>query len=160
MPQIESSVLTALMEAAKDAASNAAVAFSLAAMDVSTSTVVEQRDALVAALRRQPSEVLKARKELREALPVPPTTPTQLEIWSLYADCVGDPLLRGHLHHRLLDAGHGRKPDRVRGAASGYLEGAQILLAASQGQLQGGTGHPVREEGRGAGPQIQASRPS
>ncbi|MFF4308469.1 hypothetical protein [Streptomyces sp. NPDC001601] len=32
----------------------------------------------------------------------------------------------------LLDAGRGRKPVRVRGAASGYLDGAQLLLAASQ----------------------------
>ncbi|MGR3871594.1 hypothetical protein ACUXZZ_23830 [Streptomyces graminifolii] len=137
MPQVEPSVLTALKEAAKNATSNAAAAFSLAAMDIGSSAAVEQRDALVAALRRRPSEVLKARKESREALPIPPTTPTQLEIWSLYADCVGDPLLRGHLHHLLLDAGHGRKPDRVRGAASGYLDGAQILLAASQDSYRG-----------------------
>lgn len=108
MPQVEPSVLTALMAAAKDAVSNTAVAFSLTAMDVGSSTTVEQRDALVAALRRRPAEVLKPRKEEREA---PPTPPTQLEIWSLYADHVDDPLLRGHLHHLLLDAGHGRRPD-------------------------------------------------
>ncbi|MFF4308443.1 hypothetical protein [Streptomyces sp. NPDC001601] len=103
MPQIEPSVLTALMAAAKSTVSNAAAAISLAAMDAGSSTAVEQRDALVAALRRQPSKVLKARKEAGEVLPIPPTTPAQLEIWSLYADCVGDPLLRGHLHHLLLD---------------------------------------------------------
>ncbi|KOV78627.1 hypothetical protein ADL01_15015 [Streptomyces sp. NRRL WC-3618] len=133
MPQIEPSVLTALMAAAKDAVSNAAAAFSLAAMDVGSSTAVEQRDALVAALRRRPSEVLKARTEPREAPPIPPTTPAQLEIWSLYADHVDDPLLRGHLHHLLLDAGHGRRPDHVRGAASGYLDAVQLLLAAQDG---------------------------
>ncbi|MGW0858585.1 hypothetical protein [Streptomyces sp. NPDC002690] len=132
MPQIEPSVLTALMAAAKDAVSNAAAAFSLAAMDGS-STAVEQRNALVAALRRRPSEVLKDRREAREAPPIPPTTPAQLEIWSLYADHLDDPLLRGHLHHLLLDAGHGRRPDRVRGAASGYLDAVQLLLAAQDG---------------------------
>ncbi|MFJ5819374.1 hypothetical protein ACIQGT_36605 [Streptomyces sp. NPDC093108] len=129
MPQIEPSVLAALM-AAKNAGSNAAAAFSLASMDVGASTAVEQRDALVAALRRRPSEVLTARKEARKASPIPPTTPAQLEIWNLYADHVDDPLLRGHLHHLLLDAGHGRRPDHVRGAASGYLDAVQPLLAA------------------------------
>jgi hypothetical protein len=133
VPQIEPSVLTALMAAAKDAVSNAAAAFSLAAMDVGSSAAVEQRDALVAALRRWPSEVLKARKEAREAPPIPPTTPAQLEIWSLYADHVDDPLLRGHLHHLLFDAGHGRRPDHVRGAASGYLDAVQLLLAGQDG---------------------------
>ncbi|MEU1502192.1 hypothetical protein [Streptomyces sp. NPDC005732] len=133
MPQIEPSVLTALMVAAKNAVSNAVAAFSLAGRNVGPSTAVEQRDALVAALRRRPSEVLKARKDAREAPPNLPITPAQLEIWSLYADHVDDPLVRGHLHHLLLDAGHGRRPDHVRGAASGYLEGAQLLLAAQDG---------------------------
>ncbi|WP_331759169.1 hypothetical protein [Streptomyces anulatus] len=137
MPQIEPSVLTALMTAAKDGISIAAAAISLAATDVGSSTAVEQRDALVAALHRRPSEVLKARREAREAPPIPPTTPAQLEIWSLYADHVDDPLLRGHLHHLLLDAGHGRRPDHVRGAACGYLDAVQLLLAA-----QDGTGLP------------------
>ncbi|MEV7108955.1 hypothetical protein [Streptomyces atroolivaceus] len=44
-----------------------------------------------------------------------------------------DPLLRGHLHHLLLDAGHGRRPDHVGGAACGYLDAAQLLLAARDG---------------------------
>ncbi|WP_260634101.1 hypothetical protein [Streptomyces angustmyceticus] len=132
MPQIEPSVLTALMAAAKDAVSNAAAAFSLAAMDVGSSTAVEQRMRW-SRPAPPPSEVLKARKEAREAPPIPPTTPSQLEIWSLYADHVDDPLLRGHLHHLLLDAGHGRRPDHVRGAASGYLDAVQLLLAAQDG---------------------------
>ena len=129
MPQIEPSVVSAL-KAAGDAVSiaAAAVSFSRAALETGSSSAVEQRDALVAAFYRSPSEVLKVR---REETPVPPATPAQLEIWSLYADHVDDPLLRGHLHHLLLDAGHGRTPSRVRGAASGYLDEAQRLLAAS-----------------------------
>ncbi|WP_159041733.1 hypothetical protein [Streptomyces aureus] len=56
-----------------------------------------------------------------------------MEIWNLYADHVDDPFLRGHLHHLLLDAGHGRRPDHVRGAATGYLDTAQLLLTAEDG---------------------------
>ena len=33
----------------------------------------------------------------------------------------------------LLDAGYGRRPDHVRGAASGYLDAVQLLLAAQDG---------------------------
>ncbi len=136
MSQIEPSVLTALMMAAKDAASNTAAALTLAATDVGSGTAVAQRDALVAALNRRPSAVTKARQKAR-ATPPAPSAPAQLEIWSLYADHVDDPFLRGHLHHLLLDAGHGRRPDHVRDAATGYLDAAQLLLAA-----QGGTGLP------------------
>jgi hypothetical protein len=132
VPQIEPSVLAALTKAAKDAASNTATAFSLAAIEVGSNAAVEQRDALVAALHRQPSVGAKAQNEARATLPSQPT-PAQLEVWSLYADGADDPLLRGHLHHLLLDAGHGRTPDHVRGAASGYLDAAQLLLAAPQG---------------------------
>ncbi|MFE9424154.1 hypothetical protein ACFYNO_14445 [Kitasatospora sp. NPDC006697] len=129
MSQIEPSVLTALTTAAKGAASNAATALTLAATDVSSTTAIAQRDALVAALYRRPSEATKARKKARAMSPAPPA-PAQLEIWSSYAEHVDDPLLRGHLHHLLLDAGHGRTPDHIRGAASGYLDAAQLLLAA------------------------------
>lgn len=128
MSQIELSVLTALMAAAKDAVSNPATALILEAADVGSHTAVAQRDALVAAMRRRPSEAMKTRKEMQATPPVPSEL-AQLEIWSLYADHVDDPLLRGHLHHLLLDAGHGRRLDHVRSAACGYLDAAQLLAA-------------------------------
>ncbi|MGY0466619.1 hypothetical protein ACW14Y_41140 [Kitasatospora sp. cg17-2] len=131
MAQIEPSVLAALTTAAANAVSTTAAAFSLAAMDVGHDSAGEQRDALVVALQRRPSQGAKARPDSRATVPGPPA-PADVEIWSLYADGVDDPLLRGHLHHLLLDVGHGRTPERVRGAVSGYLDAAQ-LLAASQG---------------------------
>ncbi|MGW8354298.1 hypothetical protein [Streptomyces wedmorensis] len=109
-----------------------ATALTLAATDVGSKTAIAHRDALVAALYRRPTEVAKARKKARATPPAPPA-PAQVEIWSLYADHVDDPLLRGHLHHLLLDAGHGRRPDHVRGAAAGYLDTAQLLLATQDG---------------------------
>lgn len=130
MSQIEPSVLTVLTTAAKDAVSNPATALTLKATDVGSNTATAHRDALVAALYRRPSQVAKARKEARETPPAPPA-PAQVETWSLYADHVDDPFLRGHLHHLLLDAGHGRRPDHVRGAASGYLDTAQLLLVSA-----------------------------
>ncbi|MFD8754949.1 hypothetical protein ACFV0O_28800 [Kitasatospora sp. NPDC059577] len=128
MPQIEPSVLTALMKAAKDAPFHTSTAFALRAADVGSRAAAEQRDALVAALRLRPSEGTKSRKEAQAGLPSQPA-PAQLEIWNLYADGVSDPLLRGHLHHLLLDAGHGRTYDHICGAATGYLDAAQLLLA-------------------------------
>ncbi|MGW0801350.1 hypothetical protein, partial [Streptomyces sp. NPDC002692] len=91
--------------------------------------------------------MLKARKDAREAPLIPATTPAQLEIWSLYADHVDDPLLRGHLHHLLLDAGHGRRPDHVRGAASGYLDAAQLLSAAQDGHGLPGAARCLKSAG-------------
>uniref|UniRef100_UPI002F91815F hypothetical protein n=1 Tax=Streptomyces virginiae TaxID=1961 RepID=UPI002F91815F len=132
MSQIEPSVLTALATAAKDAVSNPATALALAATDVGSDTATAHRDALVAALYRRPSQVAKARKKVAQTPPDPPA-PAQVEIWSLYAGHVDAPFLRGHLHHLLLDAGHGRRPDHVRGAAAGYLDAAQLLLAAQDG---------------------------
>ncbi|MFE0654386.1 hypothetical protein ACFVZH_38225 [Streptomyces sp. NPDC059534] len=132
MSQIEPSVLTALTTAAKDAVSHPATALTLKATDVGSNTAIAHRDALVAALYRRPSQVAKARKEAGETPPAPPA-PAQVEIWSLYADHVDDPFLRGHLHHLLLDAGHGRRPDHVRGAAIGYLDTVQLLLTAEDG---------------------------
>jgi hypothetical protein len=43
------------------------------------------------------------------------------------------PRLRpGRLHHLPLAAGRGRKPDHIRGAATGYLDAAPLLLATSR----------------------------
>lgn len=129
MSEIESSVLIALTLAAKDAVSNAATALTLATADVGGSnTATAHRDALVDALRRRPSAVTKAQKK-EQAKPLAPPAPGQVEIWSLYADHVEDSLLRGHLHHLLLDAGHGRRQDHARGAACAYLDAAQLLAA-------------------------------
>ncbi|MFR9727294.1 hypothetical protein ACL02R_28620 [Streptomyces sp. MS19] len=129
MSQIEPTVLAALTAAAKNAALHPATAVTLKATDVGSNTATAHRDALVAALFRRPSPVTKDRNKAGETLPAPPA-PAQVEIWSLYADHVDAPFLRGHLHHLLLDAGHGRRPDHIRGAAAGYLDTVQLLLAA------------------------------
>ncbi|WP_086810519.1 DUF4209 domain-containing protein [Streptomyces reticuliscabiei] len=140
MPQVEPAVLGALMEAAKDAVSYEAIAIVLAAADVDTNTAVQQqRDALLAALRFRLSGTGKT-QDFTGVLPGDPlgacpaslseVTADQLEIWSAYAEAVSTPFVRGRLHHLLLAAGHGRKHDRARGAASGYLEAAPLLLAA------------------------------
>lgn len=129
MSEIEPSVLIALTLAAKDTVSNAATALALATADVGGSnTATAHRDTLVDALRRRPSAVTKAQKK-EQAKPLAPPAPGQVEIWSLYADHVEDPLLRGHLHHLLLDAGYGRRQDHARGAACAYLDAAQLLAA-------------------------------
>ncbi|WP_438494292.1 DUF4209 domain-containing protein [Streptomyces asiaticus] len=140
MPQVEPSVLGALMEAAKDTVSYEAIAVVLAAADISTTTAAaQQRDALLAALRLRlsgtgkaqgftgtfPGDSLKGR-----SASLPEGTADQLEIWSAYADAVNTPFVRGRLHHLLLAAGHGRKHDHARGAAAGYLDAAPLLLAA------------------------------
>ncbi|MFF8563286.1 hypothetical protein ACF06I_30755 [Streptomyces albidoflavus] len=132
MSQIEPTVLTALTAAAKNAALHPATAVTLKATDVGSNTATAHRDALVAALYRRPSPVTKDRNKAGETLPAPPA-PAQVEIWSLYADHVDAPFVCGHLHHLLLDAGHGRRPDHVRGAACGYLDTVQLLLAAEDG---------------------------
>ncbi|MER7690511.1 DUF4209 domain-containing protein [Streptomyces sp. NPDC097610] len=142
MPQVEPSVLGALTEAAKDAVSYEAMAIVLAAADIGTKTAVEQqRDALLAALRVRLSGTGKTQDftgmffggPLRSwSVSLAEVTADQLEIWSAYADAVGDPFLRGRLHHLLLAAGHGRKPDHARGAATGYLDAAPRLLAAPE----------------------------
>ncbi|MFZ4240380.1 hypothetical protein ACOZGD_35110 [Streptomyces murinus] len=132
MSQIEPSVLTALTAAAKNAVSHPATALTLKATDVGSNTATAHLDALVAALYRRPSPVTKDRNKAGETPPAPPA-PAQVEIWNLYADHVDAPFLRGHLHHLLLDAGHGRRPDHVRGAAAGYLDTVQLLLAAQDG---------------------------
>ncbi|MFC7980088.1 hypothetical protein ACFUT3_33255 [Streptomyces cinereoruber] len=129
MSQIEPTVLTALTAAAKNAALHPATAVTLKATDVGSNTATAHRDALVAALFRRPSPVTKDRNKAGETLPAPPAS-AQVEIWSLYADHVDAPFLRGHLHHLLLDASHGRRPDHIRGAAAGYLDTVQLLLAA------------------------------
>ncbi|WP_405417531.1 hypothetical protein [Streptomyces microflavus] len=129
MSEIEPSVLIALTMAAKDAVSNAATALTLATTDVGgSSTATAHRDALVDALRRRLLAVTKVQKK-EQAKPLAPPAPGQVEIWSLYADHVEDPLLRGHLHHLLLDSGHGRRQDHARGAACAYLDAAQLLAA-------------------------------
>ncbi|NUL02544.1 hypothetical protein HRW07_04640 [Streptomyces lunaelactis] len=142
MPQVEPSVLGALMEAAKDAVSYEAIAVVLAAADIDTTTAAaQQRDALLAALRLRLSGTGKA-QGFTGTLPGDPlkgrsaslteVTADQLEIWSAYAGAVSNPFVRGRLHHLLLVAGHGRKPDRARGAAAGYLDAAALLLAAPE----------------------------
>lgn len=142
MPQVEPSVLGALMEAAEDAVSYEAIAVMLAAADIDTTTAAaQQRDALLAALRLRLSGTGKA-QGFTGTLPGDPlkgrsaslteVTPDQLEIWSAYADAVSNSFVRGRLHHLLLAAGHGRKPDRARGAAAGYLDAAPLLLAAPE----------------------------
>ncbi|MFB7345545.1 hypothetical protein ACFCZ6_36455 [Streptomyces hydrogenans] len=108
MSQIEPTVLTALTAAAKNAALHPATAVTLNATDVGSSMATAHRDALVAALFRRPSPVTKDRNKAGETLLAPPA-PAQVEIWNLYADHVDAPFLRGHLHHLLLDAGHGHK---------------------------------------------------
>ncbi|MER5638155.1 DUF4209 domain-containing protein [Kitasatospora sp. NPDC002227] len=130
MLRIEPSVLTMLTKA-QNSTSHTATAFALRTMDAGSNAAVEQRDALVAALLRHPRDVARARKEAGPTPPAPPS-PVELEIWSLYADEVDNPLVRGHLHHLLLDAGHGRTPDHVRGAAGGYLDAARHLLTGAQ----------------------------
>ncbi|MGW1496900.1 DUF4209 domain-containing protein [Streptomyces sp. NPDC002402] len=142
MPQVEPSVLGKLMEAANDAVSYEAIAVVLAAADIDTNTAVEQqRDALLDALRLRLSVTGKAQDFTGMFLGDPlkgwfvslsEVTVDQLEIWSAYADAVSNPFVRGRLHHLLLAAGHGHKPDRARGAAAGYLDAAPLLLAAPE----------------------------
>ncbi|MET7297172.1 hypothetical protein ABZS79_34630 [Streptomyces griseoloalbus] len=139
MPQVEPSVLDTLMEAAQDAASYEAIAVVLATADLDTNeTAAQQRDALLAALRLWLSGTGKA-QDFAAPLPSHPlrgwlaslseATADQLEIWSAYAEAVSNPFVRGRLHHLLLLAGHGPKPDHIRGAATGYLDAAPLLLA-------------------------------
>ncbi|MER5988654.1 DUF4209 domain-containing protein [Streptomyces sp. NPDC001787] len=141
MPQVDPDVLGALMEAAKDAVSYEAMALVLAAADIDTNTAVEQRAALLAALRLRLPGTGKAQgftgtffggPRRPWSVSLPEVTADQLKIWSMYADAVSDPFVRGRLHHLLLVAGHGHKPDRIRGAASGYLGAAPLLLAAPE----------------------------
>ncbi|REK84475.1 hypothetical protein DY245_43290 [Streptomyces inhibens] len=140
MPQVEPSVLGALMEAAKDTVSYEAIAVVLAAADIDTTTAAaQQRDALLAALRLRLPGTGKAQGSTgtlpggplkRRSVSLAEVTADQLEIWSAYADAVSTPFVRGRLHHLLLAAGHGRKPDHARGAAAGYLDAAPLLLSA------------------------------
>lgn len=142
MPQVEPRALDALMEAANDAVSYEAIATVLAAADIDTNTAAaHQRDALLAALRLRLSGTGKAQDftGMRPADPLngrlaslSEATADQLEIWSAYADAVSHPFVRGRLHHLLLVAGHGRKHDRARGAAAGYLDAAALLLPAPE----------------------------
>ncbi|MFJ8752241.1 DUF4209 domain-containing protein [Streptomyces sp. NPDC102441] len=140
MPQVEPSVLGALLGAAKDAVSYEAMAIVLAAADIDTGTAVEQqRDALLAALRirmtgtAQDFTGMFFGGPLRSwSVSLSEITDDELEVWSEYADAVSDPFLQGRLHHLLLVAGHGRKPDHIRGAAAGYLDAAPLLLAAPE----------------------------
>ncbi|MGW5285179.1 hypothetical protein ACWERI_38040 [Streptomyces collinus] len=139
MPQAEPSVLNALMDAAQGAASYEAIAVVLTAADLDTNeTAAQQRDALLAALRLRLSGTGKG-QDFAAPLPGRPlrgwlaslseATADELEIWSAYAEAVSNPFVRGRLHHLLLLAGHGRKPDRIRGATTGYLDAAPLLLA-------------------------------
>ncbi|MGA5703113.1 hypothetical protein [Peterkaempfera bronchialis] len=141
MPQIEQKVLTALMKAAQGSGSLIATSSALRRADVGSDAAAEQRDVLVAALLLRPSVGAKGRKGAQTGRLGQPA-PAQLEIWSLYGDEVGDPLVRGHLHHLLLDAGHGRTPDHVRSAANGYLDAARLLLEAP------GDGHGLSRAAR------------
>ncbi|MBQ0997455.1 DUF4209 domain-containing protein [Streptomyces sp. RK62] len=140
MPQVEPSVLGALIQAAEDAVSYEAIAVMLAAADIDTTTAAaQQRDALVAALRLRlsgtgkaqvftgtlPDDLLKGR-----TVSLTEVTTDTLEIWSAYADAVSAPFVRGRLHHLLSHAGHGRKFDHARSTAVGYLDAAPLLLAA------------------------------
>ncbi|MEW2558560.1 DUF4209 domain-containing protein [Streptomyces griseorubiginosus] len=126
MRQVEPSVLDALREAAKDAASYEAVALGLAAADIdTTTTAAHQRDVLLAALRLRPSGTGKARSFTGM---LPEVTTDQLEICSAYAEAVNTPFVVGRLHHLLLVAEHGRKHDHARGAAAGYLDAVPLLL--------------------------------
>ncbi|MEU1155536.1 hypothetical protein ABZ369_21325 [Streptomyces sp. NPDC005918] len=139
MPQVEPKVLGVLMDAAQDAVSYEAIAVVLAAADLDTTTAaVQQHEALLGALRLRPSGTGKG-QNFAAPLPGYPlkgrlaslseATADQLEIWSAYAEAVSHPFVRGRLHHLLLAAGHGRKPDHIRGAATGYLDAAPLLLA-------------------------------
>jgi uncharacterized protein DUF4209 len=140
MPQVEPGVLGALLEVAEDAVSYESVAVALAAAEIDTNTAVEQqRDALLAALRIRLSGTGKTQDSTGMFLGDPlkgrfvslsEATADQLEVWSAYADAMSNPFVRGRLHHLLLAAGHGRKPDHARGAAAGYLDAAPLLLAA------------------------------
>ncbi|MFK0119233.1 DUF4209 domain-containing protein [Streptomyces sp. NPDC090994] len=142
MPQVEPRVLDVLMHAAKDAASHEAIAAVLAVADTGTNTASsQQRDALVTALRFSPSGTGK-RQDFAAKVPGGPltgrlaslsdATAVQLEIWSAYAEAVSHPFVRGHLHHLLLAAGHGSRPERIRGAVAGYLDAAPLLLGAAE----------------------------
>ncbi|MEU0219765.1 hypothetical protein ABZ281_33845 [Streptomyces sp. NPDC006265] len=139
MPQVERSVLVVLMEAAQVAASYEAIAAVLAAADLDTNTTAaQQHEALLAALRLRLSGTGKS-QDFAAPLAGHPlkgwlaslseATADQLEIWSAYAEAVSHPFVRGRLHHLLLAAGHGRKPNHIRSAVTGYLDAAPLLLA-------------------------------
>jgi hypothetical protein len=140
MPQVEPCVLDVLTEAATNAASCEAIAAVLAAADTGTNAAAEQqRDALLAALRLRPAGTGRAQTftgivlgQPLEAWPasLSDVAADQKEIWSAYAEAVTSSFVRGRLHHLLLVAGHGRKVDRIRGAAAGYLNAVPLLLAA------------------------------
>ncbi|MFC7983623.1 DUF4209 domain-containing protein [Streptomyces sp. NPDC057336] len=142
MPQVEPGVLDVLMHAAKDAASHEAIAAVLAAADIGTNAAAaQQREALLAALRLRLSGTGKS-QDFAATLAGDPlnerpaslsdATADQLEVWSAYAEAVGHPFVRGHLHHLLLAAGHGSKPEHIRGAVAGYLDAAPLLLGAPE----------------------------
>ncbi|WP_331735913.1 DUF4209 domain-containing protein (plasmid) [Streptomyces xanthophaeus] len=142
MLRVDPRVLSTLTEATKDAVTYETIATVLAAADVDTNTAAEeQRDALLAALRLRPSGTGKTQDftgmnfgNPHRARPEKLTevTADQLEVWSAYATAVNDPFVRGRLHHLLLAAGHGRKPDHIRGATAGYLDAVPLLLATPQ----------------------------
>ncbi|WP_406003934.1 DUF4209 domain-containing protein [Streptomyces sp. NBC_00829] len=140
MPQVEPCVLDVLTEAATNAASCEDVAAVLAAADTGTNAAAEQqRDALLAALRLRPAGTGRAQTFTGIVLGQPlrawpaslsDVAADQMETWSAYAEAVTNSFVRGRLHHLLLVAGHGRKVDRIRGAAAGYLDAVPLLLAA------------------------------
>ncbi|MEU4110947.1 DUF4209 domain-containing protein [Streptomyces sp. NPDC027717] len=136
MPQVEPCVLDVLTEAAANAASCEDIAAVLAAADTGTNAAAEQqRDALLAALRLRPAGTGRAQTFTGIVLGRPPASLSdvaadQMETWSAYAEAVTNSFVRGRLHHLLLVAGHGRKVDRIRGAAAGYLDAVPLLLAA------------------------------
>ncbi|MFF9458613.1 hypothetical protein [Streptomyces flaveolus] len=129
MPQVEPSVLDALVEAAQAAAFYEAIAVVLVAADLDTNAAAaQQREALLAALRFRLSGTGRAQAF---AVPFPghplrgwlaslsEATADQLEICSAYAEAISSAFVRGRPHHLLPAARHGRKPDHIRGAATG-----------------------------------------